>query len=313
MHLFDKIRSGLTRTRAQIQTQLQWMVKGKSLDESAFEEIEEAVILADAGLDVAALLVGALKDGWKTGRIKTEEDLRNGLVDEIERLLLPVEKPLRTNGATPFVILTLGVNGVGKTTTIAKLARIFREEQKSVVLGACDTFRAAAIEQLEIWGERLGIETIKHRECADPAAVAFDATKAARARGVDILILDTAGRLHTKVNLMEEMRKIKKVVGREMEGAPHEVLLVVDATNGQNVIAQAENFNEALSVSGIVITKLDGTAKGGFVLPIAHRLKIPIRYVGVGEQMDDLVPFSAREFAEGMVGPARPGDRSSDE
>ena len=174
------------------------------------------------------------------------------------------------------------------------------------MLGACDTFRAAAIEQLEIWGERLGIETIKHRENADPAAVAFDATKAARARGVDILILDTAGRLHTKVNLMEEMRKIKKVVGREMEGAPHEVLLIVDATNGQNVIAQAESFNEALSVSGIVITKLDGTAKGGFVLPIAHTLKIPIRYVGVGEQMDDLVPFRAREFAEGMVGVSTP-------
>ena len=302
MHLFDKIKNGLTRTRAQIQTQLQWMVKGKSLDESAFEEIEEAVVLADAGLDVAAILVGALKEGWKTGRVKTEEDLRKALVDEIEKLLLPVEKPLGTNGATPFVILTLGVNGVGKTTTIAKLARIFREEQKSVVLGACDTFRAAAIEQLEIWGERLGIETIKHRQNADPAAVAFDATKAAMARGADILILDTAGRLHTKVNLMEEMRKIKKVVGRELEGAPHEVLLVVDATNGQNVIAQAEHFNEALSVSGIVITKLDGTAKGGFVLPIAHTLKIPIRYVGVGEQMDDLVPFRAREFAEGMVG-----------
>jgi len=251
---------------------------------------------------VAGILVGALKEGWKTGRVKTEEDLRKALVDEIEKLLLPVEKPLRTNGAAPFVILTLGVNGVGKTTTIAKLAKIFREEQKSVMLGACDTFRAAAIEQLEIWGERLGIETIKHRQNADPAAVAFDATKAARARGADILILDTAGRLHTKVNLMEEMRKIKKVVGRELEGAPHEVLLVVDATNGQNVIAQAEHFNEALSVSGIVITKLDGTAKGGFVLPIAHTLKIPIRYVGVGEQMDDLVPFRAREFAEGMVG-----------
>jgi fused signal recognition particle receptor len=302
MHLFDKIKNGLTRTRAQIQTQLQWMVKGKSLDESAFEEIEEAVVLADAGLDVAGILVSALKEAWKTGRVKTEEDLRKALVDEIEKLLLPVEKPLGTDGTAPFVILTLGVNGVGKTTTIAKLARIFREEQKSVVLGACDTFRAAAIEQLEIWGERLGIETIKHRQNADPAAVAFDATKAAMARGADILILDTAGRLHTKVNLMEEMRKIKKVVGRELEGAPHEVLLIVDATNGQNVIAQAESFNEALSVSGIVITKLDGTAKGGFVLPIAHTLKIPIRYVGVGEQMDDLVPFRAREFAEGMVG-----------
>ena len=200
------------------------------------------------------------------------------------------------------MILTIGVNGVGKTTTIAKLARIFREEKKSVLLGACDTFRAAAIEQLEIWGERLGIETVKHRENSDPAAVAYDAARAAKARGADVLILDTAGRLHTKVNLMEEMKKIKRVVGRELPGAPHEVLLIVDATNGQNVIAQAESFNEALSVSGIVITKLDGTAKGGFVLPIAISLKIPIRYVGVGEQIDDLVPFRAREFAEGMVG-----------
>ncbi len=302
MGFLNKIRNGLTRTRDQLQTQLQWMVKGKSLDETAFEEIEEAVILADGGIEVAEILVAGLKERWKTGRVKTEEDLKNGLVEEIESLLRPVEQPLPTKNAAPFVILALGVNGVGKTTTIAKLARIFREEKQSVMLGACDTFRAAAIEQLETWGKRLGIETIKHRENSDPAAVAYDAAKAAKARGVDVLILDTAGRLHTKVNLMEEMKKIKRVVGKELEGAPQEVLLIVDATNGQNVIAQAESFNEALSVTGIVITKLDGTAKGGFVLPIAHTLKIPIRYVGVGEQMDDLVPFKAREFAEGMVG-----------
>ena len=302
MNFFDKIKTGLTRTRDQIQTRLQWTVKGKSLDESAFEEIEEAVLLADGGLDVAETLVAALKEGWKTGRIKTEEDLKAALVDEMEKLLLSVEKPLSINGGPPFVILTIGVNGVGKTTTIAKLARIFREEKKSVLLGACDTFRAAAIEQLEIWGERLGVETVKQRENSDPAAVAYDAARAAKARGADVLILDTAGRLHTKVNLMEEMKKIMRVVGRELPGAPHEVLLIVDATNGQNVIAQAESFNEALSVSGIVITKLDGTAKGGFLLPIAHSLGIPIRYVGVGERMDDLIPFKAREFAEGMVG-----------
>lgn len=251
------------------------------------------------------MLVGALRQRWKMGRIKTEEDLRSAMVEEIESLLLPVEKPLDTTGASPFVVLTLGVNGVGKTTTIAKLAKIFLDERKKVLLGACDTFRAAAIEQLEVWGGRLGIETIKHKSDADPAAVAYDATKAARARGSDVLILDTAGRLHTKVNLMEEMRKIKRVVGRELPGAPHETLLVIDATNGQNTIAQAETFNEALSVSGIVITKLDGTAKGGFVLPIAQALGIPIRYVGVGEKMDDLVPFSAREFAEGLVGVER--------
>jgi fused signal recognition particle receptor len=302
MGLFDKIKAGLTKTRAQIQTQLEWMVNGKSLDEAAFDDMEEALILADSGLEVARLLVAALKDRWKTGRVKTEADLRSALVEEVEQLLRPVEKPMMQNGAVPFTILTLGVNGVGKTTTIAKLAKIFIDERKKVLMGACDTFRAAAIEQLEVWGGRLGVEVIKHQHDADPAAVAYDATRAAKARNVDVLILDTAGRLHTKVNLMEEMKKIKRVVGKELAGAPHETLLVVDATNGQNAIAQAEKFHEALTVTGIVITKLDGTAKGGFVLPIAHTLNIPIRYVGVGEQMDDLVPFSAREFAEGLVG-----------
>ncbi len=302
MGLFDKIKAGLTKTRAQIQTQLEWMVKGKSLDEAAFDDMEEALILADTGLEVARLLVAALKDRWKTGRVKTEEDLRSALVEEVERLLLPVEKPMLQNGTVPFTILTLGVNGVGKTTTIAKLAKIFVDEKKKVLMGACDTFRAAAIEQLEVWGSRLGVDVIKHQHDADPAAVAYDATKAARARNIDVLILDTAGRLHTKVNLMEEMKKIKRVVGKELAGAPHETLLVVDATNGQNAIAQAEKFHEALTITGIVITKLDGTAKGGFVLPIAHTLNIPIRYVGVGEKMDDLVPFRAREFAEGLVG-----------
>ncbi len=302
MGLFDKIRNGLTKTRAQLQTQLEWMVKGKSLDEDAFEEIEEAVILADGGIEAAEVMVEALKKRWKMGQITTDDDLKQGMAEEIERLLLPVEKPMGTDRHVPFVILALGVNGVGKTTTIAKLAKIFLDQDKKVLFGACDTFRAAAIEQLEVWGARLGIETIKHRHDADPAAVAYDATKAARARGVDILILDSAGRLHTKVNLMEEMKKIKRVVGKELDGAPHETLLVIDATNGQNAIAQAEKFNEDLSVTGIVITKLDGTAKGGFVLPIAHSLHIPIRYIGVGEQMDDLVPFRARDFARAMVG-----------
>jgi len=302
MGFLDKIRSGLTKTRAQIQTQLGWIVKGKSLDEAAFDEIEEAVILADSGVEIAGIIVKSLREQWKTGRIKTGEDLKSALVDEIEKILLPVEKPLRPNGTRPFVILTLGVNGVGKTTTIAKLAKIFLDEKKKVLLGACDTFRAAAIEQLEVWGGRLDVDTIKHQHDADPAAVAFDATRAAKARGTDILIIDTAGRLHTKINLMEEMKKIKRVVGKELDSAPHETLLIVDATNGQNAIAQAEKFNEDLSITGIIITKLDGTAKGGFVLPIAHSLKIPIRYVGVGEKMDDLVPFRAREFAEGLVG-----------
>jgi fused signal recognition particle receptor len=302
MGIFDKIRNGLTKTRAQLQTQLEWMVKGKALDEAAFDDIEEAIILADGGIDVANYIVSSLKDSWRIGRIKNDDDLKTALIDEIEKILLPVQSPLVPEGHAPYVILTLGVNGVGKTTTIAKLARIFLDSNKTVLLGACDTFRAAAIEQLEVWGTRLGVDTIKHQHNADPAAVAFDATKAAKARQTDILILDTAGRLHTKINLMEEMKKIKRVVDRELPGAPHEVLLVIDATNGQNAIVQAEKFNEALTITGLVITKLDGTAKGGFVLPIAHSLKIPIRYVGVGEKMEDMVPFDARAFAEGMAG-----------
>ncbi len=261
MGLFDKIKAGLTRTRAQIQTQLEWMVKGKSLDESAFDGIEEAVILADGGVEVAEMLVAALRKRWGMGRIKTEEDLREAMADEIEAILLSVEKPLVTEGASPYVILTLGVNGVGKTTTIAKLAAYSRTSAKRCSSARATPSRAAAIEQLEIWGERLAIDTIKHRHDADPAAVAFDATKAAKARGIDVLILDTAGRLHTKVNLMEEMRKIKRVVGRELPGAPHETLLVVDATKRSERHRPADKFRDASAFRAWSFTKLDGTAR----------------------------------------------------
>ena len=301
MGIFDKIKEGLTRTRAQLQTQIEWIVKGKTIDEDAFDQMEEAMLLADTGLDTASLLTEALKQRWRMGDVRTEEDVRRCMAEEAEKILLPCESPLSTSGRKPFIILTLGVNGVGKTTTIAKLARLSLNEGKSVLLGACDTFRAAAVEQLEVWAQRLNIDVIKHREGSDPAAVAFDATKAAKARGSDILILDTAGRLHTKMNLMEEMKKIKRVVTKEIEGAPHETLLIVDATNGQNVIAQAKSFHDAITITGLIITKLDGTAKGGFVLPIARALQIPIRFVGVGEKMDDLVPFSARDFARALV------------
>jgi fused signal recognition particle receptor len=299
--IFDKIKNGLARTRDQLTTRIEWVVKGKSIDEDAFDEIEEAIILSDAGVETAEVIIAALKERWKRGYIKNSEDIKRSMAEEIEKILSPVAKPLLIDTVKPFVILTLGVNGVGKTTTIAKIANIYRESGKRVLLGACDTFRAAAVEQLQVWAGRLDMEVVRHAEGSDPAAVAFDALKAAKARGSDVLILDTAGRLHTKVNLMEEMKKIKRVVSREMEGAPHETLLVVDATNGQNAVVQARTFHEALTITGIVITKLDGTAKGGFVLPIAHALKIPIRYVGVGEQMDDLVPFSAKEFSRGLV------------
>lgn len=300
MGLFEKIKNGLAKTRDQLLTKIEWVVKGKPIDEDAFDEIEEAVILADVGVETTQILVGALKDRWKRGQIKTSDDIEEAMKEEVERLLAPVEAPIVINGGKPFVILTLGVNGVGKTTTIAKLARIHLSAGYQVMLGACDTFRAAAVEQLEVWAQRIGIEVIKHAEGSDPAAVAFDATKAAKARGTDVLILDTAGRLHTKVNLMEEMKKIKRVVGKELDGAPHEMLLVVDATNGQNAIAQAKAFDDALNVTGLVITKLDGTAKGGFILPIAHMLNIPIRFIGVGEGIDDLIPFSAKDFSNAL-------------
>jgi fused signal recognition particle receptor len=300
MGIFDKIKNGLTRTREQLLTKIEWAVKGKPIDEAAFEEIEEALLLSDSGIETTALLVENLKGRWRRGQIKTSDDMRLCMIEEIKSLLLPVESPITFDNRKPFVILTLGVNGVGKTTTIAKIARLYGESGKKVLFGACDTFRAAAVEQLEVWAERLGTEVVKHKEGSDPAAVAYDAARAARARGVDVLMLDTAGRLHTKVNLMEEMRKVKRVISKEIDGAPHETLLVVDATNGQNAIAQTRTFNEALGVTGIVITKLDGTAKGGFILPIAHSMKIPIRFIGVGESFDDLIPFNAQDFSKAL-------------
>jgi fused signal recognition particle receptor len=301
MGIFEKIKEGLAKTRDQLITRVEWAVSGKPIDENAFDEIEEAIILSDAGLETAQILVASLKEKWKRGQIKTSDDIKRSMKEEIEKLLAPIQSPMNINRIKPFVILALGVNGVGKTTTIAKLTSIFQQSGKTILIGACDTFRAAAIEQLEVWAKRLHVDMVKHADGSDPAAVAYDAVKAAKARDIDILILDTAGRLHTKANLMEEMKKIKRVVAKELPDAPHETLLVVDATNGQNAIAQAKAFHEALGLTGIVITKLDGTAKGGFILPIAHTLKIPVRYIGVGEKADDLIQFSAKDFAEAIL------------
>jgi fused signal recognition particle receptor len=301
MGLFEKIKQGLAKTRDQLITQIEWAVTGKPIDEDAFNEIEEALILSDAGYETADLLISSLKDKWKRGQIKTPDDIKRSIKEEVEKMLAPIEASMNMNRTKPFVILALGVNGVGKTTTIAKMAGIYQNAGKTVLFGAGDTFRAAAIEQLDVWAKRLHVDVVKHAEGSDPAAVAYDAVKAAKARNVDILILDTAGRLHTKTNLMEEMKKIKRVVGKELEGAPHETLLVVDATNGQNAIAQAKAFHDALQITGMIIAKLDGTAKGGFILPIAHTLKIPVRFIGVGEKIDDLIPFSAKSFAEALL------------
>jgi fused signal recognition particle receptor len=228
------------------------------------------------------------------------EGLRDLLKEEIRQRLRLEAAPLNLSAATPFVIMVVGVNGVGKTTTIGKLARQFSAQGKKVVLGAGDTFRAAAAEQLAIWGERAGVDVVRHAEGADPAAVAFDAAKAAVARGADVLILDTAGRLHTKVNLMEELKKVRRVLSREIPGAPHETLLVLDATTGQNALVQARLFRDAVEVSGIALTKLDGTAKGGVVVAIGAELGLPVRFVGIGEGVDDLRPFDADMFVDAL-------------
>lgn len=300
MGFFDKIKNGLAKTRDQLITRIEWIVQGKPIDEDAFDEIEEALLLADSGFDTTEQLIAALKERWKRGKITNSDEMKSAIKEEVEKLLKPLETPLSMEGKKPYVIVTLGVNGVGKTTTIAKLANICKENGKTVLLGACDTFRAAAIEQLEVWAHRVGVGVVKHAEGSDPAAVAYDSIVAARARGIDVLILDTAGRLHTKINLMEEMKKIKRVVSKEMADAPHETLLVIDATTGQNAINQSKKFHEDLGVTGIIVTKLDGTAKGGFILPIAGTLGIPVRYVGVGEKIDDLIPFNAKDFAKAM-------------
>ena len=245
-------------------------------------------------------LIGSLETQLDKGALSSPEQVREILIHELEKILQLDSRPLDLDSAKPFVMMVVGVNGVGKTTTIGKLANQFTQQGKKVVLGAGDTFRAAAAEQLQVWGERAGVDVIRHGEGADPGAVAFDAAKAAVARKADVLLLDTAGRLHTKVNLMDELQKIRRVLNREIPGAPHEVLLVLDATTGQNALMQAKLFNDAVQLDGIALTKLDGTAKGGIVVAIAEELKVPVRFVGIGEQLDDLRPFEADMFVAAL-------------
>lgn len=302
MGILERLREGLKKTRDQLKTRLEWAIYGKALDEDSFYQIEEALILADCGYEASSRIVSVLKDRWKRGLIKNEEDLKENLSSILEETLKKVEKPLILNESKPFVILTLGVNGVGKTTFVAKMGNLFLKEGRRVLFGACDTFRAAAIEQLKIWADRLGVQVIKHKEGSDPAAVAYDALKASISRDIDVLILDTAGRLHTKSNLMEEMKKIRRVLAKELKDAPHETLLILDATTGQNAIQQVKSFNESILLSGLAISKLDGTAKAGFLLAIAESFNIPVRYIGLGEGVEDIVPFSAKEFVRGLLG-----------
>ncbi len=292
-----RIGLGLRRTRENFLARIRAAITGSAKLDEIYEGLEEALIGADVGVETSLKIVQQVRSRLKNdGR---PEVIREALKEEIERMLLAVERPFADSGDSPLVIIMVGVNGVGKTTTVAKLAAMFKE-QGSVLVAAADTFRAAAIEQLEVWCERAGVDLIKQKAGSDPAAVAFDAVKAAVARHASAVLIDTAGRLQTKVNLMEELKKIGRVVGRELPGAPHETWLVLDATTGQNALSQAKVFGEATPLTGVVLAKLDGTAKGGVVVAIADRLQLPVRFVGLGEALGDLRPFDAREFVEAL-------------
>ncbi len=300
MNFLDKFKKGLSKTREQVFGQIQDVIfASRKIDDELLEEIEDLLISGDVGVDTTSEIIERVRTQVKRKNYETPEQLYEILKEEI--IAMFAREPVKPeNPASPLVILVVGVNGTGKTTSIAKIARQYQNRGKSVLLVAADTFRAAAIEQLQIWAERIDADIIKHHSGADPGAVAFDAMQAAKARGKDVVIIDTAGRLHTKVNLMEELKKIKRVIQKVIPDAPHEILLVLDATTGQNAISQARQFIEAVGITGIVLTKLDGTAKGGAVIGISHTLNIPVKYVGLGEKMDDLEPFDAETYVAGL-------------
>ena len=299
MGFFDKIREGLKKTRDNISGQITQMVNSfTKIDEELFEELEELLVMGDVGMNTAEYICDQLRGKIKEKGI-TDPSLIMGELKAIVAEMLQGDDALHIS-TKPSIILVIGVNGVGKTTTIGKLASRLKSEGKSVILGAADTFRAAAIEQLEVWADRAGVPLIKHKEGADPAAVVFDTIAAAKARGCDVIICDTAGRLHNKKNLMDELGKISRVIDRELPGCDRETLLVLDAATGQNAVNQAREFQSAAGITGIVLTKLDGTPKGGVVLPIKQELGLPVKFIGVGEQVEDLQPFDAAAFADAL-------------
>lgn len=301
MGFFDKLKKGLEKTRKGFTEKIEQIIVGYAkIDDEFLDELEEALISADVGVKTSLQLMEDIRKGIKRKEINQPGDLRPFLQARISEILNEGINEQVLADAPPTIIVVVGVNGVGKTTTIGKLGNYYKEQGKSVMLAAADTFRAAAIDQLEIWGERIHAEVIKQAEGSDPAAVAFDAVKAAKARKVDVLIIDTAGRLHTKFNLMEELKKISRVIQREIPEAPHETLLVLDATTGQNAIHQADVFSKAAPVTGVVLTKLDGTAKGGVVIGIKAELKMPVKWIGVGEGVNDLRPFNSNDFAKAL-------------
>jgi fused signal recognition particle receptor len=300
MGFFDRLKEGLSKTKKGLMEKVDSIfVPGRAVDEETLEELEELLVLSDVGAAGAAEMVQHLKERKDRGELKAADSVKELLRREMTGML-GAPKPLVVFGERPFVILAVGVNGVGKTTTIGKLASRLRNEGHSVLLAAGDTFRAAAIEQLEIWADRAAAQFVKHQSGSDPSAVVFDAVEAARARNIDVVIIDTAGRLHTKSPLMEELKKVKRVCGKALPGAPHEILLVVDATNGQNALRQAQLFNDAVGITGIALTKLDGTAKGGIVFAIKKELNIPVKLIGVGEGIDDLQDFVPADFVRAL-------------
>ena len=302
MGLFDKLKAGLAKTRDVLTMDLDDLILGKKvLDQSLFDELEELLITADMGPQFTHDLIDDVQQRVKRKELQDASQIKNVLQQRMMAILKQVERPLAIPKNQPFVIMAIGVNGSGKTTTIGKLSNLLRNDGYNVLLVAADTFRAAAIEQLEVWGKRVGAPVIKQKMNADPAAVVFDAAGKIKAGFNGVVIVDTAGRLHTRTNLMEELKKVKRVISRELPGAPHEILLVLDATTGQNAVMQAKMFKEDIGVTGIVLTKLDGTSKGGVVVRIAGELGLPVRFIGVGEGLDDLRIFDSKDFTAALL------------
>lgn len=301
MGFFKKLNKGLKKTRDNMSGAINAALYGKNeIDDEFYDELEEILVMADVGVNTSAEIVEKLRDAVFKKNLRKAKDVK----EEIKNIVADMLSGGETIDMVtiPSVILVIGVNGVGKTTSIGKMAAMFKEEGKKVILGAADTFRAAAIDQLEIWADRAGVDIVKHKEGADPAAVVFDTISAGKARNADIIICDTAGRLHNKKNLMDELAKIYRVIGRELPDSSIETLLVLDAATGQNAVNQAREFSNVANITGIILTKLDGTAKGGIIVAIKNELGIPVKYVGVGEGIDDLQPFDAAEFADGIFG-----------
>ena len=301
MGLFDRLKSGLTRTREKIAAGFRSVLRiGRRIDEETITRLEDMMLASDFGPATTGKLVDVLRAGWRGGKIAEEQEITEFLKSHIVGMWPEVDRQIKFAEAGPTVILVTGINGSGKTTSVAKLGQHFTQQGKKVILGACDTFRAAAVEQLSIWSERVGVQIVKHDQGADPGAVAYDACEAAVARDADVLLIDTAGRLHTQDHLMRELAKIQKVVQRKIPGAPHEVLLVLDATIGQNAVNQAREFSDHVSVTGIFLAKLDGSAKGGIVVGIRDQLDVPVKFVGLGETPADIAPFDPAVFLEAM-------------